>query len=334
MVAVDRVGQPVDMATDDLVAPYLEAITEDSWTAFAQAYAAYRARGGKRQAVALVSAGARRLLAVRCRGTDLDKLDTDQFLEKVGALFAPKSKLDALGRLRAVRAMGETFSVDGVATTAMAFMDLVAACKDSTPPEEMLVEIFLGKIRPARLRDMVLLRQPKTLDDCVNVTLDEADQLARMSVHAVPAADNMVRRGAPGGGATTRPSGAVPRGRVSSRPGQRSGSPTPRPAGKEETGPTPTQRRTGLVKCYGCGEAGHIKPNCPNRQAWATRKGGQSQVKVTTTQPTDASESEDAGDQPPRHVVQLRTADGKHAEQVVALWDTGASINLVSPAVY
>ena len=55
-----------------------------------------------------------------------------------------------------------------------------------------------------------------------------------------------------------------------------------------------------LVKCYGCGELGHIKPGCPNKQLWDQRPrpppGGQ--VKVVRK---EAENWRRLGDEPTPH---------------------------------
>lgn len=315
--------------------PYLNVATEEKWRKFVEEYDSYRARGGQRELRSLVSVKAWRLLRIRV-GEQLDKADEDELRILINKLFEPKSSLEALEKFRALSITDhKTVQVDGVAQLAMSFMDVLDSCKNHVPPENMIRKMFVSKLKPKRLRDLVELKQPKSLDEAVAVAMSEAEHLQSMTQQAVPQWTEV----------------------AASKPKRHAKDESP----KDKKPEKPKGR--GVVRCYGCGEEGHIKPNCPNKDRWQTREAKGSanfkdQVKVVTrtgprnnettgsdTKIVKETENKSADAQEvkesvvsttehqdmPRVPLELHAPDGNVT--VMALLDTGATVNLMSPEV-
>ena len=340
--------------------PYWESMSGYSWTKFQQAFLGYKARGGDKPMRELISPGVQRLLKVRCKALDWAEGDDDAFSAAIGKLYAPKSQLEALAKFRAISMGDGKFTVDAAAAFCMEFSEMVERCEGVMPPEEMLVKEFLSKLRPAKFRDLVRMQGPKTMEECLDAALEQAEYLFSMLSQAEKPVKTakLDARGGAAGPSESRTSNNSKSGSSATMTGEARGD-------KNGNGAKAKGKKAGIVRCYGCGEHGHIKPNCPSREKWDTRMIKKPQLKVvfqqdgqtglsqsnasgvgaagpnsnsadarrTDIRGSDSSHSDSSHSMDvPRHAVELLSAGC--SKPVVALLDTGASVNAVGLEVY
>ena len=321
-----------DLALLQLV-PYLEGATAAAWFDFRDRYLSYSARGGAIPLRQLVAPKVQVLLSLRLPALDWTQGTNDAFVAGINHLHMPKSALEALEKFRGINMHdSRVFSVDNVADFCMKFTEQKSMCDPvHLPGSKILAKLFVGKLKPKHLRDLVMLREPKTLEEAVSVAMQQASDLEVALAHVPPEVrapnngGNFLKAKSEGVKPKTSPSsgnaggGGVPASPLKSLPKK-----------SFDKGRADSNR---LVKCYGCGELGHIKPGCPNKQLWDQRPrpppGGQ--VKVVRK---EAENWRRLGDEPTPHCTVEIDQGARGALTVRALLDTGSSPNVISPAIF
>ena len=323
-----------DLALLQLV-PYLEGATAAAWFEFRDKYQSYSARGGAIPLRQLVAPKVQTLLSLRLPALDWKDGNNDAFVKAINSLHVPKSALEALEKFRALNmADSRVFTVDQVADFCMKFTEQKSMCDPShLPGGKILAKLFVAKLKPKHLRDLVMLKEAKTLEDAITYALQQASDLEAALAHVPPdvraqqngqhfhkpktegfKSDHSPSRGNSGGGGASTPP-------LESHP-------------KKGADKGRAEHPNKVVKCYGCGESGHIKPNCPNKQKWDQRPrqpppGGQ--VKVVRKDKGEKGRS--PGNKPTPHCeVEIDRGTGSPLT-ARALLDTGSDPNIISPSI-
>lgn len=306
----------------------------------------YRARGGDRPVRCLVQTGVLRVVERMLRpstgpigrpiGPHLNEEDR-AFLSGALQLFAPATVYQALDLFESLRMGGRSLSIESVMQLLQSFDRAVALCGDMCVPEDMVVRMFIAALRPDRLRQRVEARRPDTLERAQMLAVEETRVLLDILREAA--------RVSPGPERSDRAPRPLPLPTPSVPPS--------RPAVQRVVGDAPP-----TLTCYGCGQRGHKKAECPQTKPGPKREG------VTSDTPSPAPSP--AGPPRPgwhRDATRLvRQADGGKAKvgqdqtrglmpdglvrvavtlqgkdggvRALALLDSGATRQYISSAVY
>eukprot|EP00762_Andalucia_godoyi_P003229 ANDGO_01040.mRNA.1 Retrovirus-related Pol polyprotein from transposon 17.6 len=281
------------------VPPFLERLSSAAWYKFLFEYEAYQARGGIRPIKNLMSTAVLRLISIRL--TDVNDLEGSDLCDKISALFAPKTALESYDRFKKVSMTSKTVSVDAVLNFILSFEKEELLCEASLPSDKQLRKLFIGNLKPSRLSERVLFREPESLEESKRFAIEEAENLAHWTKE-LDVANAPEERNAP---------------KVFSK----------KPfAGKQDENPVaavpPIFSKPPV--CHECGETGHIRPNCPKRQNMTPKPksavAGQSKAVKMQLQENSVGV--------PRLPMRLSGLLG--SMPVSALLDTGSSLCLIS----
>ncbi len=288
--------------------PYLRACTASAFTTFRDDFNAYSAQhpdDDQLNAYQLISASVLRL--INRRVANAVDLDNDDLLTSINhAFFSPRSNVEALSRLRALsfpHYRGQAPSIELLMRHIQSFEDLLDSLDDDTRPNARLCRKAFVSSLPALLQTRVELTDPRSFDDAVTSAMDELDQVLNfISTLNLPAAT------------TTTTASTAQQSSTTARVSQSS---------------TNQSSTTGDLVCHGCGNTGHIRPNCPMKDHADFFKTGRRRVAIKSETKVASAGSDDL----PRRAATIAVVDqATTAFEVMTLLDSGSSLNLCSAA--
>lgn len=284
--------------------PFLKSMSSDACFKFRESAEAYVARGGTIPLRQLVSSGVQQLMSLRDSSIDWTKIDNDMFLEVLKKLHSPKSKLDALAKFKAMSMKGsksQVVSTEAVMSFIIKFMNLNSQLEDAfRPDEKYLTKLFVNQLRPYDLKEAVSMESPSNLESAMSIAMDQAEMISIQQQLS---------------GLSNSGSGGYHPGKISSTRGREASAP-------KLEGSSPLKEKKTII-CYGCGEAGHTRPNCPNKEQWK-----RNHMKALFADKYETSE----GATRPR--VSVTLSSGLSESQRVeadALLDSGSNVSIIHP---
>lgn len=301
----------MDKIVSQVQIPYLSSLTAQACSKFRESAEAYVARGGEIPLRQLVSSVLKSIISLKVADLDWKGIENDEFLAVLAKIHAPKSKLDAMARFKSISMKGpksQPIDPEAVLSYAVSFMDLNAQLEESCRPDEKyLVKMFINQLKPWELREAVSMESPKSVDEAVSATIDQSETLfSQQSLSDLSKDKNPSDKDSHGG---SKPSGG-------------GGVRTHKIKG-EPKGAPPSQSPDKHIKCYGCGEEGHIKPKCPNRDKW----------RKTAAVKSLHSPEMVSRERPHVEAVLVCTGDVQKQVSTVALLDSGSDVCILHPNV-
>ncbi len=299
--------------------PYLSSLTHSTFTAFRDAYRADVARRADpediRPAFALISPSALRLVQRRIEGAAT--MDSEDLLIAIEQrFFSPRSEIAALRGLQGISFppfSTDAPSVEMLLSHVTRFQDLLEGLAENTrPPRKLIRNTFIHSL-PAILRTRVELHEPHDLDEAIDHTLDELDELLDLL-------STLPQRPTSRGPLPRRdPTGPAPRTQPTQPGHQRPGSVKREPAPKGDP-----------ANCDGCGHPGHARANCPNKDRPGFFAHGKRRVPIRLERAKIVTHT---NDRLPRRTAVLRPSREGPVTQVQVLMDTGATVDMVHPGL-
>eukprot|EP00762_Andalucia_godoyi_P001629 ANDGO_07155.mRNA.1 hypothetical protein len=186
--------------------PFLEKLNASSWSDFLDAYEGYKARGGVRNIMQLVSNQVLRIISIRLHEADEppvkgekegrdekddSEIEEERFISLVSRMFAPSSSLESFDRFKKLNMPNARgISMDALLSFILDFEKEQQRCRNALPSDKHLRKLFVDKLKPARLAERVRFRDPDSLDNAKRMALEEAEVLRHMAteismVHAM-----------------------------------------------------------------------------------------------------------------------------------------------------
>jgi len=328
------------MATESVnlsAVPFLDKLNSSAWQSFVNAYEAYKAKDGRKEASQLVSASVLRVVCLRLKLTteEASKLTSNTFIESVSALFSPKTALESFDRFQKITMNCKNPSVDAVLTYVLAYDKQETLCKGNLPDDKKLKKLFIKNLKPQRLSDRVDFRSPADLAEAKLFAVDEVETLLQMVKEISLASGDDSSSSGPSSSSTT-PQKHKKQENAPKSAGSHA-------ASTEKSGDSAEGNNERKITCFGCGEVGHKRPDCPKKASGGSGSASprwqrDSSGRLTKSESTGAQplktvrESADAGMKTPHYMVELG-ADGVSIP-ILALWDTGSCASFISTSVY
>jgi hypothetical protein len=283
--------------------PFLRSMSLDACSSFRESAEAYVARGGTIPLRQLVSSGVQQLVSLRNSNMDWKKINNDEFLEVLKKLHSPKSKLDAMAKFKAMSMKGSKshiVSTEAVMQFIIKFMNLNSQLEDAyRPDEKYLTRLFINQLRPLDLKEAVFMESPSDLDTAMSTAMDQAEMISTQQQLS---------------GVSVSVSGEshFSKANVASEKQAKFTN-----VKSEGSGPAKEKK---AVTCYGCGEVGHTRPACPNKEKWKRNN----HVKALFADEDEATR--------PRARVSLSSGMSvSNCVKVDALLDSGSNVSIVHP---
>jgi hypothetical protein len=260
----------------------LESTEKKTIRSFLNEYAKYEAQGGTIKLERLMRPTVEKLVSRQRLGKDT----MEQTLQR---MVRPSSKTAAYTLLQGVGCseVGNYVDIESLWDFVTRFEEAVQECADLAPAEELLVKLFTAQLKPKTLQIAVDISMPTNLEQAITTCLQEANEFKQ--------AEEKLQL--PNGG----------KGKGPPITSQGIGVKTP----PKHSSPT----------CYGCGEVGHIRPNCPTKgsqaKAWNRKNGRLEKVNAVFTE-----------QKLPEVDILVGCLDGN--VQLKALLDTGSDVSLIS----
>ena len=259
--------------------------------------------------------------------------------------------LEAFDRFKTLSmATGRGLTLDSVIAYVLAWDRMELLCSRAKPSDGQLRKLFIRGLRPVRLPERVEFSEPDTLARAKALALEHAGALLRMlqEVQSLPGVVTSASRPKAPEEQKERLAGHRDGNSVSSRRETVSSGPGPtlRASVSHSVRPSPE------IRCHGCGHLGHMRPGCPNKSSPGWFKEGVCPAPLSvhaSRAPQVKVVSPGAGrdELVPRVHLRLISDDALNVSgsdggcreavsgfSVSALLDTGASVSLVSEAVY
>lgn len=319
--------------------PILDKAGAAAWITFLTAYRSYVSRGGVVKHVKeLIQPRILRVLELRI--SNAIEMESEELIQSISALYAPKTELAAYSKFERLRMVHPaSFELDPLLEFILKFTEMSELCASVLPKDKLLRKLFIKGLKPQRLSQRVELQSPDSLSEAMTVALEEAEALAELAEelhlsrppsqqHQRSTIDNRRSSSSSGTSVSSTSSSST----MSSR---QSGSSTESRSSKWKSSSSDSKPRGGGIHCYGCGQKGHKRTNCP-------AKGSPHWVKFGKAKPL--SNKKDSGqlkalvadDAAKLDVARCRVdiSAGNAVWPVTALIDSASTACFISPAVY
>lgn len=235
--------------------PVLEVVSEVAWREYKGKYMVYKLRGGKEPIRNLLGPKAVAHLEVYAPDTDLSQIDDDNLAKLLDKLYQPKSRVDTMARLKAVK-MGDNtaWRVEEVVEYAAEFQSVLKGVpKEATPMESLVTRQFVSNLRPRGLGDELRMQELASLTDAVKMAVAWSSKAQEVSGIMGLSAGKTDRVGSGKTASGFDPTPNPQRGGPGRGPAQGAAAPDDAGQGKQVN---PKQAfNADNVKCYLCGHA-------------------------------------------------------------------------------
>ena len=141
--------------------PYLFELSKEKWLEFDRLHRAYVARGGKITLTSLIDPMLHDLVKMQLSDESLfdssDASKTTRLKTEIGTLFSPQTKQQSIKELKSLGFETGTTTTEKVLNRCLEFkrrMSLIS--NENMPASKTIVKIFLSKIKPATVRELVI----------------------------------------------------------------------------------------------------------------------------------------------------------------------------------